>query len=114
MSNELSKKLFKEKFPGENPEWKKATWGDIQIYCIEDDENWYYKNWNSIYVQAKQGDHTAHCYGCGKEIEFVERKESRWKNDVTRPEGRGDVETKHIPYCPSCEKEPSKIGIAIV
>ncbi len=113
MSNALVEKLSKEKFAGKKPEWKKAKWGDIQVLCVGDNKNWYYKNGEIIYIQAKQGDFTPHCYGCGAEIEFKEQKQPHWFGEFDGTVGGGKVKTKYIPYCPNCEKEPKETKIKV-
>lgn len=111
--DELLKKLTDEKFEGNAPEWKEARWGDIEVLCAQDDNNWYYDHEGFIYIQAKKGDHTPHCYGCGSEIEFKIRRLSVWFDEFKGPVGGGDVKTKHIPYCLKCEEEPRASGIII-
>jgi len=115
MSNELVEKLSEEKFAGKNPEWKEAKWGDIKVLCAWDDKNWYYKNGEVIYVQAKEGpgNSTSHCYGCGTEIEFGAQRQSKWLEEFDGPVGDGSVKLKHIPYCPTCEKEPEETSVIV-
>ena len=107
-------KLIKEKFNWNKPNWKKSNWGDVEVSWTEDNENWYYKYGNSIYVQAKQGDHTPKCYNCSSNIEFQEQDNSIWLEKFEDgPIGSGDTKIKHIPYCPKCEKVPEKFGVVM-
>lgn len=104
---ELEKKLAEEKFQGELPEWRDASWGDVNVRVVEDDENWYYAHHGVIYVQAKQGDNTPHCFEDGAEIEHQSVSVNiRLKNDPFPLASHG-VETKHVPYCPTCESKPA-------
>ncbi len=89
--------------------WREAKWGDVKILCDEDNKNWYYKFNNQIYVQAKQGDHTPHCYECNSEIKFKPQHCSVHFKEF-KLTGGGEVRIKHIPYCPECEKEPAETG----
>ena len=111
--DELLKKLEDDKFGGNTPEWRKARWGDVEVLCAQDNDNWYYRHGNFIYVQAKEGDNTPHCYECDKKIEFKMQRLSVWFDEFKGPVGGGEVKTKHIPYCPKCEEEPEESGIII-
>lgn len=111
--DELLKKLKDEKFKREVPEWKDALWGNVEVLCAEDKNNWYYIYKNSIYFQAKEGDYTPHCYGCGSIIKFKRRTYSIWYKEFSGPIGGGGVKVRHIPYCPKCEEEPGDSGISI-
>ena len=107
------KKFIKEKFHGMEPNWRDATWGDVSVLCTQDSHNWYYKKGSAIYTQSKDGDVTPHCYGCGTEIQFKEKRHSVWFKEFSGPVGGGEVRVKHIPYCPTCEIEPDDHGVII-
>ena len=114
----LVKKLADEKFGGKEPEWKKATWGDIQVGCTSDDKNWYYKSGNRIYVQLKEGtpgEKIPDCYGCDTQLKAKIQHRSEWYEDGPGPcAGSGQVKTIILPYCPSCETEPTGRGVDFV
>jgi hypothetical protein len=111
LENKLLKKLADEKFGGHSPKMREATWGEVNVFFAEDNKSWYYAHGDSIYVQAKEGDHTPHCYACGSEIEFKEQTNSVHFEEFGGLVGGGEVRIKHIPYCPTCEKEPEETGI---
>ncbi len=107
---ELLKDLANEKFNGKPANWKEGRWGDIEVLCAEDSENWYYRHGNVMYRQSKGGDHTPYCYGCNSELEVITQRNSIWYKEFSGPVGSGKVEVRHVPYCPSCENKPSGTG----
>ena len=109
----LLKKLIDEKFEGNATEWNEAVWGDVELLYTQDNDNWYYQHGDSIYVQAKKGDHAPHCYGCNSKIKFEMKTHSIWHSEFSGPVGGGKVKTKNIPYCPKCEKKPKSSEIII-
>lgn len=112
--DELLKKLEKERFNGQKPEWREAEWTGQKVLCAIDDKNWYYRNGNVIYSQQKKVPNKTTCYGCGSEIKIQAQHCSvHYKEFGSAMAGGGEVRTKLIPYCPNCETKPSESGFIV-
>jgi len=102
--SELLKKLTKEKFNGNPPEWKEQTLVDIKVRRAEDEDNFYYNKNGFIYVKLKGEDNRLYCYGCGTEITIKRKRFSVQYRKFDSPGGKIDIKYKYIPYCPKCEE----------